>query len=268
MAPTSRGYLSAAVLPRLITAMVASLPTPKRPVVTRRKVSVKMQYDGHGDQQGYGQQVFGPQQNYGQQGYGDQQGYGQQGYGDPQGYGQQGYGPQHNYGQQGYGPQQNFGQQGIDHQQVVWTMAGFRGVGGFSLFAEDPDDLQIGRDNYREDYGRYLYLPYTLRIGEEQVLSRWNMHEQRLTVVHPLLTVVYPLPAGAESLEHGAGSTDGVADPVQGACACRRGRRRGVRRQRADAVAHPRRRVERAVRGPAPDAGRRHAGQLGPERGP
>ena len=153
---SQRRFLSAATLPQFIGAVVASLPAlPVRAATLR--ISVNMQYDGYSaEQQGYG----GAQQH----GYiiAQQQGYGaQQGYGTPQGFG----------APQGYGA-----------PQIIWTLAGLRGVTGFSLFAEDPADLQIGRDLYRKDCERYLYLPYALRNGEEQVLSRWNMARPSLTV--------------------------------------------------------------------------------------
>lgn len=148
-------------------AVLASLPTPAlpmRPVVTPR---ILMQYDGYGAQQGYGQQGYCGAQPGGQQ----QQGY----------YGAQPGGQQHQ-GYYGGQQQQGYGQQAYGAPRVVWTLAGLRGVTGFSLYAADPDDLQIGRDAYRQDCERYLYLPYSLRSGETQVLSRWNMASTRLTV--------------------------------------------------------------------------------------
>jgi hypothetical protein len=49
----------------------------------------------------------------------------------------------------------------------AWRLAGFYGVAGMRLSAF----VKFGGD-----------LPYTLRNGDEQVLSRWNMVEQTLTV--------------------------------------------------------------------------------------
>lgn len=85
----------------------------------------------------YGQQSYGGQPNYG----GGQQNYGG---------GQQQYGQQQFYGGQ---QQQNYG-----GAQVLWRVHGTAGVGGYSNVA-----------------AKYGALPYTLRNGEEWVLSRWNM---------------------------------------------------------------------------------------------
>ena len=77
--------------------------------------------------------------------------------------------------QQGYGDQQNYG------DQVLLTVAGVAGVRGFSNVAgsyQKPNpDMQD--PYYKKDY---RFLPYTLCNGEQQVLSRWNMVKQRLTV--------------------------------------------------------------------------------------
>lgn len=121
---------------------------------------------------------------------------------------------QYDPAQQGhYGeyPQQN---------QVVWTVAGFSGVVGFSdvadacsmwktLLVDQPlqtgvvptpleVELALNMNNQIKDMAAdisamggsaasiyqmdYRYLPYNLRAGEMQVLSRWNMARQRMTV--------------------------------------------------------------------------------------
>ena len=75
---------------------------------------------------------------------------------------------------------QNYdGQQGyaIYSPQVTLSVAEFSGVTGF---AGSSSYLPAGL--YCPIYGRYGYLPYTLRNGEEQVLSRWHMKKQKLTV--------------------------------------------------------------------------------------
>ena len=86
-------------------------------------------------------------------------------YDTPQGYGaQQGY----NSAQQGYGDQQGYGAKQGYASPVVLSVAGFNGVTGFAYSMSQND--------------RYLHLPYDLRNGENQVLSRWNMQRQKLTV--------------------------------------------------------------------------------------
>ena len=79
--------------------------------------------------------------------------------------------------------QQNYGN--YDATQVLWRVAGFCGVAGFNFFQE----------NEVVAYGKagsslvYIPLPYTLRNGDEQVLSRWNMLKQKLTVSRKQSTV-------------------------------------------------------------------------------
>ena len=95
--------------------------------------------------------------------------------------------------------------------QVVWTLSGYCGVRGFfnvagfcgghavsaaSLYDWLEHDYDVDQqvkelaadissmggsaaELYQKDY---RYLPYTLRNGEVQVLSRWNMERQKLTV--------------------------------------------------------------------------------------
>lgn len=58
--------------------------------------------------------------------------------------------------------------QATSQAPVLWRLAAFSGVAGFSSggILEKPEDQ----------------LPYSLRCGDERVLSRWNMVRQRLTV--------------------------------------------------------------------------------------
>ena len=128
------------------------------------------------------------------------------------------YSAQQNYGaqQHKYGAQQHNGG-GAD---IVWNLAGITGVVGFSdvadacsmwrtLLVEQPlrtgvvptpleveialninkqlkemaADLSASGGSAASIYQQdYRYLPYTLRNGEMQVLSRWNMASQRTTV--------------------------------------------------------------------------------------
>ena len=119
-----------------------------------------------------------------------------------------GNGAQHEaYAQQNYAQHEGYAQQSYSAQQVIWTLAGFCGVTGFSLYAEDPADLQIGRDSYRADCERYLYLPYTLRNGEEHVLSRWNMASPRLTVSRIQCRVQVLADGSAALVSRGRGPT-------------------------------------------------------------
>ena len=73
----------AATSPRLNTGLVATAPLSltsalmARPLVMPRSRSVKMQYQGYGQQQAYGQ-GFAQQQGYGAQPGYSQQAYGQQ----------------------------------------------------------------------------------------------------------------------------------------------------------------------------------------------
>ena len=67
--------------------------------------------------------------------------------------------------------------------QVLWRLARWNGVAGFSGVA----GLVGEKENFcytveHDDPDRPYALPYLLRSGEEQVLSRWNMLEQKMTV--------------------------------------------------------------------------------------
>jgi len=75
--------------------------------------------------------------------------------------------------------QQNYG-------EVLWRIAKAAGVAGFNFFV---DENLV-----------YHGLPYTLRAGDEQVLSRWNMLEQKLTVSR-VQAVVQVLADGTALLE-------------------------------------------------------------------
>mgnify|MGYP006103324093 CR=1 FL=1 len=109
-----------------------------------------------------------------------------------------------------YNAQQNYG------VQVVWSLEAYSGVRGFAVSTEDqqivdsyyyndPQMLDVANQIRRHVLNRqvkemaadvsamggsagsiyqqdYRFLPYTLRNGEEQVLSRWNMQKQSLYV--------------------------------------------------------------------------------------
>ena len=115
-----------------------------------------MQYGGYG--QGYGQ----PQQ---QPGYGGQPE--QMGYGQPQqqmGYGQGGSDGGDDAGYRGMqGPPKYYARPDYS-KPVLWTLHGSFGVTGHGV-AE-----------------KYFTMPYAMRCGDEWVLSRWNMMQQRPTV--------------------------------------------------------------------------------------
>ena len=160
-----------------------------------RSAAVIMQHGGVGyNQPGYGQQPPG----YGQQ---PQPGYGQPqpGYGQPQpGYGQ----PQQGYGQQGsYAGGDDSGYNGqvgpprygapVDYTApVLWSLHGFSGIVGFPGVDE-----------------KYYYVPYSLRSGDEFVLSRWNMMQQSLTVSR-IQAIAQVFPDGTAAVtSHGRGPT-------------------------------------------------------------
>jgi len=67
--------------------------------------------------------------------------------------------------------------------QALWRVDGVAGVAGFSGvagFAAENKHSFFQLEYARE--GRPCQLPYSLGVGEEKVLSRWNMIDQSLTV--------------------------------------------------------------------------------------
>ena len=80
-------------------------------------------------------------------------------------------------GQQGYG-----GQQGSS-SQLAWRILGHNGVAGFSgvkgFVAENKNSQHTWES---DDEDRPCALPYVVQPGQEQVLSRWNMKKQAMTV--------------------------------------------------------------------------------------
>ena len=73
---------------------------------------------------------------------------------------------------------------------VLWSLQGFSGVIGFPGVDE-----------------KYDYLPYSLRGGDEFVLSRWNMMQQSLTVSR-IQAIAQVFPYGTFALtSHGRGPT-------------------------------------------------------------
>jgi hypothetical protein len=69
--------------------------------------------------------------------------------------------------------------------QAVWRFAGLSGVAGFDFTQDDPHYRTWGLHARSTKNA----LPYTLRSGDEQVLSRWNMVNQKLTVSRRQCTV-------------------------------------------------------------------------------
>ena len=66
---------------------------------------------------------------------------------------------------------------------ALWRLDGYNGVAGFSGvagFAASSKYNFFQLEHGRE--GRPCQLPYTLGVGDEQALSRWNMIDQKLTV--------------------------------------------------------------------------------------
>ena len=74
--------------------------------------------------------------------------------------------------------------------QVVLNVVGSSGVTG-----------------YRYNGYRYRYLPYTLRNGEDQVLSRWNMVDRAMTVSRQQCTVAVSANGIASLTSTGKGPT-------------------------------------------------------------
>jgi len=119
--------------------------------------------------------------------YGGQQGY-DSGYGAQQGY--QDYGAQQSFLADKVA-QQNYNSNGVP---VSWRIEPFYGVQAMPQYRFPA-------------LPKYAYLPYTVRNGEDQVLSRWNMLDQKLTVSR-VQAVVQVLPDGTAALEsRGKGPT-------------------------------------------------------------
>ena len=78
-------------------------------------------------------------------------------------------------------------------EQPVLALDGAVGVTGFAYSMQAHD--------------RYLHLPYVLRLGEEQVLSRWNMVRQKLTVSREQCKVAVAADGAALLLSTGRGPT-------------------------------------------------------------
>ena len=91
-----------------------------------------------------------------------------------------------------YDEQQGYG----DVAPVLWHLAAYSGVRGHFLCQRD------GR--YEVDY---RYLPYTVRPGEERVLSRWNMLQQKVAVSRVQCKVQVATGGAAFLLSCGKGPT-------------------------------------------------------------
>jgi hypothetical protein len=98
--------------------------------------------------------------------------------------------------QQGYTGQYNE-QQG-HNGQLLWNLAGNSGVRGFS-----PAGL-LPADYHQQDY---RFLPYSLRNGQEQLLSRWNMVRQKPTVSRMQCSVAVSPDGVATLTSYGKGPT-------------------------------------------------------------
>lgn len=78
------------------------------------------------------------------------------------------------------------GQQGAATEQPLWRLApytgvcGFSGVSGFTAEAKYNNFVQEFENS--DVTGRPCQLPYKLAVGDERMLSRWNMIDQKLTV--------------------------------------------------------------------------------------
>lgn len=73
-----------------------------------------------------------------------------------------------------------------------WYVDGFNGVAGFSGVADFAASNKYGDREYRLEFGREgrpCQLPYILGPDEEQVLTRWNMVEQKINVSKEQCTV-------------------------------------------------------------------------------
>ena len=98
--------------------------------------------------------------------------------------------------------------------QLVWSLSGFSGVQGFSGVEGTHDRaLSLAADTaasgsagsiYQQDYRN---LPYILRNGQGQVLSRWNMVSQKLTVSRMQCEVQVSADGTATLISRGKGPT-------------------------------------------------------------
>mmetsp|Transcript_6596 Transcript_6596/g.15384 ORF Transcript_6596/g.15384 Transcript_6596/m.15384 type:complete len:298 (-) Transcript_6596:339-1232(-) len=96
------------------------------------------------------------------------------------------------------------GLKGVD----LWQLGAFNGVIGFSGvagFAGERKSPHFQKELINE--GRPCQLPYTLKIGDEQVLSRWNMAEQALTVSREQCSVKCSSDGTATLTSTGKGAT-------------------------------------------------------------
>lgn len=83
--------------------------------------------------------------------------------------------------------------------QVLWNLVGNSGVRGFSIAFSGARS-----GYYQQDY---RFLPYALRNGEEQVLSRWNMVRQKPTVSRMQCVIQVSLDGVATLTSCGRGPT-------------------------------------------------------------
>jgi len=91
---------------------------------------------------------------------------------------------------------------------VLWRLAGFAGVAGFSGVSGFAGAKKS--THYQLEYvdeGKPCQLPFRLSVGDEQVLSRWNMVEQKLTVSRVQATVKVLADGSAKLTSEGKGPT-------------------------------------------------------------
>ena len=106
-----------------------------------------------------------------------------------------------------YYNQQQQPPQGLYGTPVVWSLAGLSGVIGFSNVANFVG-YNIATMANPEYYAMdYRFLPYMLRNGDEQVLRRWNLVRQKLTVSRVQCTVAVSADGTATLTSYGKGPT-------------------------------------------------------------
>ena len=106
-----------------------------------------------------------------------------------------------------YYNQQQQPPQGLYGTPVVWSLAGLSGVIGFSNVANFVGYNVATMANPEYYAMDYRFLPYMLRNGDEQVLSRWNMVRQKLTVSRVQCTVAVSADGTATLTSYGKGPT-------------------------------------------------------------
>ena len=79
---------------------------------------------------------------------------------------------------------------------------------GFQLYTPDPDDpLDTTSPEQQAEMARYKYLPYTVGLGEDIILGRWNMKVIRQTVSREQCRVLVEPDGTAVLIARGKGQT-------------------------------------------------------------